>query len=81
MEHLARIESILKQASDLPKIEPLPPNPTHREVTDGYVRLAFAYAASTAVLQQTLPLILEELRAVRSELDSKKKARKKAAAR
>lgn len=81
MNHLDRIESILKQASDLPKIEPPPPNPTHRELLDGYVRLAYAYAASTALLQQTVPLIVEELRAVHSELGRRKRRSAKKAAR
>lgn len=67
-DRLARIEAIVKQAAELPKIEPLPANPSHREVLDGYVKLAYAYAASTTLLQQTLPLIVEELQVVHTEL-------------
>lgn len=78
MEHLARVEAILKQAAELPRIEPLAPNPGLRELLDGYVKLSYAYAQSTVLLQQTIPLIVEEVRAMRSELDARK-ARKKPA--
>ena len=79
MEHLARVETILKQASSLPRIEPLPANPSPREILDGYVKLAYAYAQSTVLLQQTIPLIVEELRDVRAEVKAKKKAKRRAA--
>lgn len=74
-DRLVRIEAIVKQASELPKIDPLPESPTQLELLDGYVRLAHAYAASALLLQQTIPLIIEELQVVRSELALQKSAR------
>ena len=78
-DRLARIEAIVKQAAELPKIDPLPANPSHRELLDGYVRLAYAYAASTTLMQQTIPLIVEELQVVHPELAQRRRARPGAA--
>jgi hypothetical protein len=76
LDNLARIEKIVLQAANLPRIDPPPEgwNPTFEELTTGYARLAMAYATSTALLQQALPIIVEELRSVQTEMAMRKRA-------
>ena len=78
LDNLARIERIVVLAAELPEISPLPENPTKDDLIMGFSNLAFAYATSTALLQQALPIMVEELRNVHAQLvvDRKAKQRK-----
>jgi hypothetical protein len=58
-----RIEQILEQARNLPRIE-VPSEtwaPTESELKILYARLAMAYATSTALLTEAIPIIVEKL--------------------
>lgn len=77
VDNLARIEAIAIAAAELPKIDPLPANPSQDDLMHGYAKLAFAYASSTALLQQALPILVEELRTMRAEQQVGKRLRAK----
>lgn len=69
-DSLSRIERIIKEAESLPRID-LPPDgwsPSKDELTTKFAQLAMGYATSTALLQQALPIIIEEIHALRDEL-------------
>lgn len=76
-DNLKRIQTIVAQATSLPRIDPPPDDwkPTQEELTKRFAQLAIAYATSTALLQQTIPLLVEEMHAIRDEIRVAKRAK------
>jgi hypothetical protein len=76
-DNITRIQTIIAQATSLPRIDPTPDdwNPTQEELAKRFAQLAIAYATSTALLQQTIPLLVEEMHAIREEIRVRQRAK------
>jgi hypothetical protein len=77
IDNLKRIQTIILQATSLPVIDRPPDDwkPTIEDLATRYAQLAIAYATSTALLQQTIPLLVEEMHAIRDEVRVHRRAK------